>query len=118
MAAMAQVVTVRLAHPLPARSAASLGIAVREYQPDEDVTVPVPAARRLISAGLTTINPYDRVAVNAALAEPGVSGPSPDWLPVYIGPDEPPDDGRYGAWWQTGLGPDGTGVTLWIEDGT
>lgn len=38
--------------------------------------------------------------------------------PTVIGPTLPANlPARY-AWWQTGLGDDGTGMTLWIEDGT
>lgn len=35
---------------------------------------------------------------------------------VFIGPDAPEDPPATYAWFETGLG-DGSGFTLWIEDG-
>lgn len=38
---------------------------------------------------------------------------------VYVQPSQPlvPEGVPY-TWFQTGLGADGTGTTIWIEDGT
>lgn len=37
---------------------------------------------------------------------------------TFVGPTPPAVHPTAYAWFQTGLGPDGKGVTLWIEDGT
>lgn len=44
---------------------------------------------------------------------PGIQGPSA----LSVGPTNTLTPGTQGLWIQTGLGPDGTGVTFWIEDG-
>lgn len=59
--------------------------------------------------------PQDRIQVVSVAVQgpPGAGGQS-----NFVGPDAPVvEAGQRYSWWQTGLGADGSGVTLWIEDG-
>lgn len=111
--------TVTLAHPLSATQAGSLGLNAVSYRVETVLTIPVTVAMRLVYAGWTTINPQDRAAIDALLgnATPGAAADETTTT-TFIGPTLPPNLPKRYAWWQTGLGADGAGVTLWIEDGT
>jgi hypothetical protein len=66
-------VTLRLSNPIGARYAAPLGLEVKDYATNDEVTVDRQTARAIIGAGYAQVDPEDTSAVNEAL---GIDSPS------------------------------------------
>jgi hypothetical protein len=61
-------VVLKLAHPLKAEHAATVGAEPKDYGPGDEISVLKNAAMTLINAGLAQVDPSDSGAVAAALA--------------------------------------------------
>lgn len=72
-------VAITLAHPLSKARAAELQAdEVRDYKPNEKITVPTGYGRNIIQAGLAAgVNPYEPGATEAALAKAAVVEAAP-----------------------------------------
>lgn len=111
-------VTVTLAHPLSAIDANDAGLPAVALNAGATVTLALSAAQRLVTAGMTTINPTDRAAIEALFNTPTFAYTTTARGNLYVGPQVPADATPPYVWFQTGLGPDGEGSTIWIEDGS
>lgn len=116
---MALVLTVQvtLAHPLTPAQSGDLGLAPQAYPQGTTFTIDAGAAKRLVYAGMTTISPADHAAIAALFGSATAGYGTATAAPVFVGPDAPENPPERYVWFQTGLG-DGTGITMWIEDGT
>ena len=65
---MTDTVTVTLSNPLSADDAYELGLPLTSLETGTPVIVSSDSATRLITAGLTTINPTDSVTIDALLS--------------------------------------------------
>ncbi len=77
-------------------------------EPAERVVVRERAVERVVVTEPTTV-----VRISEAPGPRGIPGPDR----LFIGPAAPVTDLTEWMWVQTGLGPDGTGFTIWLEDG-
>jgi hypothetical protein len=84
---MSELITVPLAHKIPAAEALRLGASEhRDYQPGENITVPTASAQMLAAAGQLQVNPRDHEAVADLLkgtpAAPAVTTATAPQAPV------------------------------------
>jgi hypothetical protein len=87
---MNELITVPLAHKIPAAEALRLGASEhRDYRPGEDITVPRASAEMLAAAAQLQVNPRDREAVARLLqgkpapeTAPAVAQAAPQQAPV------------------------------------
>ena len=110
-------VVVTLSHPLSAEDAAGVGLPAAPVDTGGSVTLTLTNAQRLITAGMTTINPNDKAAIEALFSAPTFILRGSAVANTYVGPELPADATPPYVWFQTGLG-DGSGSTIWIEDGS
>lgn len=78
-----------------------------------DATVRVPAENLPITVGAEPSSPVE----GEYWLDPAGTLDAPGAASLFVGPQQPEFAGP-GLWVQTGLGSDGTGMTIWIEDGT
>ena len=83
-------VTLKLAHPLSADQAKSVGAEPRQYAPGDDVTVPVNSAMTVINAGYAQVDPADGDAVRMALGPAAPDGTATASPPPGVPATSPP----------------------------
>ena len=67
------------------------------------MTLALVHAQRLISAGMTTINPKDKAAIEALFSNPTLIGTAVRSAKVFVGSELPVDATPPYVWFQTGL---------------
>ncbi len=95
------VVEVTPTETLIIQDAGNNGLIVEEFQVDDDYVQP----------DLVQVGPQGGQGPAGIQGPPGVRG-------FYVQATAPIDTPPTYGWMQTGLPPNGTGMTLWIEDGT